>query len=53
VLPLGFDDGRQMLQARVPEEDGEPVADQALAEVGVSVAVRPERRLRVVDVQRT
>ena len=39
VLPLGLDDGRQMLEPRVPEEDGEALADQPLAEVRVAVAV--------------
>ena len=33
------------------EEDAEPLAQQALADVGVPVAIRPERRLCVVHVQ--
>ena len=44
--------GRQALELRMREEDAELFADQALADVVVPVAVRPERRLRVVHVQR-
>jgi len=43
----------QALQLRVPEEDRQLVADQAVADVVVPVAVRAERRLRVVHVQAT
>src|SRR4029078_5137884 len=41
----------QALELRVPEEDRHPLADQAVAGVVVPVAVRAERRLRVVRVQ--
>ena len=42
---------RQPLQLRVRKKDPELFAEQALADVVVPVAVRSERRLRVVDVQ--
>jgi len=51
VLALGLHDRRQVLKAAVPEEDRELLADQSLAQVRVPVPVRPERRLRVVDVK--
>src|SRR5689334_2453398 len=43
---------RQLLQLRMSEEDAELLADHALADVVVPVAVGAERRLRVVHVQR-
>src|SRR5437764_358597 len=42
---------REALEPRVREEDAELLADQALADVRVPVAVRPERRGRVVHVE--
>jgi hypothetical protein len=42
---------RLSLKLRVPEEDAELLAHQAVADVLVAVAVRAERRLRVVHVQ--
>ena len=42
---------RQALERRMGEEDGQAVADLALADVRVPVAVRAERRRRVVHVQ--
>jgi hypothetical protein len=42
--------GRKALHLRVREEHAEPFAHQALADVVVAVAVRAERRLRVVRV---
>ncbi len=43
--------GREPLEPRVGEEDSEPFAHQSFADVVVPVAVRAERRLRVVDVE--
>ena len=41
----------QALEGGMAEEDAEPLAELALEDVRVPVAVRPERRLRVVQVQ--
>ena len=49
---FGLDHGGQSLQPRVAEEDAELLAEQALADVRMPVAVRTERRRGVVDVQR-
>jgi hypothetical protein len=43
---------RQILYRSVPEEDAEALAHHALTDVRVPVAVRAERRLRVIHVQR-
>jgi hypothetical protein len=43
---------RQPLELRMCQEDAEILAEQAFADVVVAVAVRAERRLRVVRVQR-
>src|SRR5262245_3026806 len=43
---------RQLLEPWVAQEDRELVADQPFADVRVAVAVRAERRLRVVHVER-
>jgi len=40
----------QLLELREGEEDAELLAEQACADVVVAVAVRPQRRLRVVRV---
>ena len=50
-LTLGLDHRRELLQPRISEEDRELVPDQSLADVRVPVAVRAERRLRVVHVE--
>jgi hypothetical protein len=42
---------RERLQLRVCEEDPELLAHQPVADVVVAVAVRAERRLRVVHVE--
>jgi hypothetical protein len=47
-----LEDRRQPLELRMREEDAHPVADLALEDVGVPVAVRAERRAGVVYVQR-
>ena len=44
--------GRQLLQRGMREERAEPLAELALEHVRVAVAVRAERRLRVVHVER-
>ena len=49
--PGNLEQRGQALQLRVAEEDAELLADQAVADVLVPVAVRAERRLRVVHVQ--
>src|SRR5437879_4864801 len=46
------DDG-QTLQLRIREEDAQPFADQALADVVVAIAIRSERCFGVVRVQCT
>src|ERR687897_2654055 len=52
VLPGHLEHDREMLQLAMCEEGAEPIADQALPDVLVPVAVRSERRLRVVCVKR-
>jgi hypothetical protein len=52
MLPFRLDYRRQLLQPRIAEEDREAVADQPFAQIRVTVAVRAERRLRVVHMQR-
>src|SRR2546421_4583002 len=47
-----LEESRQLLQLRMREENAEPLTEQALADVVVPVAVRPERGLRVVHMQR-
>jgi len=51
VLSRDLEDGGEVLQAWVREERAEPLAHQSVADVLVAVAVRAERRLRVVRVQ--
>src|SRR5437588_1581498 len=53
VLAGDLEHDRQVLQLRMREEDAEAFAHHALADVVVAVAVRAERRLRVVCMQRT
>jgi hypothetical protein len=48
-----LEDGGQLLNRRVGQEDAEPLAELALADLGVAVAVGAERRVRVVHVQRS
>src|SRR5215218_7289118 len=52
VLPGHFEHDRELLQLAMCEEGAEPIADQALPDVLVPVAVRSERRLGVVCVKR-
>src|SRR6266540_2626303 len=52
VLAGNLEDRRQPLQLRMAHEDAELLAHQAVPDVVVAVAVRAERRLGVVDVQR-
>src|SRR5947209_2953354 len=52
VRPGGLEHGRQPFEARVREEHAEPFTELALEDVRVPVAIRTERRSRVVDVQR-
>src|SRR3954470_17099015 len=53
VGPRRLHDARQPVEARLGQEHGAAVgAELALRDVGVAVAVRAERRLRVVEVQR-
>src|SRR6059036_3136657 len=52
VLARGLEEDREVLQRRVTDEDAELLAHQTVEEVRVAVAVRAERRRRVVDVQR-
>ena len=51
ILARHLEQRRQTLQLLVAEKDRELVADQTVTDVVVPVAVRPERRLRVVHVQ--
>jgi len=53
VGPGDLQHSGQSLESRVAEEDAEPLVEQSFEDVRVPVAVRSERRLRVVDVQRT
>ncbi|MFL5978363.1 MAG: hypothetical protein ACJ76O_07035, partial [Gaiellaceae bacterium] len=46
-----FEEGRQLLELRVGEEDAEVFAEQPGADVVLAVAIRAERRLRVVRVK--
>jgi hypothetical protein len=51
VLPRNLQDRRQVLQARVREEDTELLAQHAFADVRVAIPIRAEVGCRVVDVQ--
>src|SRR5215212_11606737 len=53
VRARDLEHGGQILERGVSQEDAELLAEQTLADVRVPVAVRAERRLGVVDVQRT
>jgi len=50
--PGNLEQRGQALQLRMGEKDAELLSEKAVADVVVAVAVRAERRLRVVDVQR-
>ena len=53
-VPAGhLEHDREVLQLRVGEEDTEPFAHDSVADVVMTVAVRSERRLGVVRVQRS
>src|SRR5438093_9200383 len=52
VLSRHFEQHGQVLQLGMAEEHTQSLADQAVADVVVPVAVRSERRLGVVRVQR-
>ena len=52
VDPRHLEVGAQVLQRRVGEEGAEALAELALEDVRVPVAVRAERRGAVVDVER-
>jgi hypothetical protein len=51
VLAWNLENRGQALEARVGQEDPELVAEDALADVRVAVAVRAQLRLGVVHVQ--
>jgi hypothetical protein len=51
VLARHLQDRRQVLQARVREEDAELLGQHALADVRVAIPVRAELGVSVVDVQ--
>jgi hypothetical protein len=48
-----LEDRRQLLDGGMGEERAEPLAELALADIRVPVAVRPQRGVGVVHVQRT
>jgi len=51
VAPGDLEQRGEPLQLRVAEKDAELLAEEAVADVVVPIAVRAERRLRVVHVQ--
>jgi len=51
VFPRHLQDRRQILQARVGEEDAELLAQHAFGDVRVAIPVRAELGRSVVDVQ--